>query len=395
MTKRFIPPITIFQPNGWSNSILPIDVLHKIVNEMNNLITIINEMEDDSVERAKEYTDSQITIVNNEIAVTNSNIEQLNTSLQASIRSINYTLTVLQTQLNTYGDRLTTLDNREANHYTTINNRFTQVYRDLVDLANQLRNYTDLQILALKDTLEAEIDELRVVIDNILNVKTYDGFTGTLRTVRSILGDDIIKNAAFNGGADYRLTWGHFDITSDDGWIFSKSSRFKTYCNLIAPTWGNMMINTYQFTSGQKAVQYHQLLGTWGSFCYKGLLYITDLIHNLNRFSGSGTAAIANNFKNVDVFNITEFNAWIGGGDTKPTTISNVDITTEYESGSTYLSLIVAQFKKSIAIFTGYNNAYGLYGSNGVFNGTTDLPAILQLLAGVTNNRMYTDSWDF
>lgn len=390
-----LPKFTVYQPNGWDNSILPIDILHKIINEMNNVIDYINDMEDHSVERAKEYTDSQISIVNDEITTTNNNLNIINNNLQASIRSINANLTVLTQQLNTYGERLDNLDTRESNHYTEIRQNFAQVYSDMNSLATQLRNYADLKDIVLKDQLEAEIDEIRVIINNLLETKTLDGFTGQIRTVRSILAEDIIRNAAYNGGAEYRLTWGMLDITSNDGWFFNKSSRFKSYCNLIAPTWGNMMINTYQFTSGQKAVQYHELLGTWGAFCYKGLLYITDLIHNLNRFSGSGTAAIANNFKNVDIFNITEFNAWIGGGDTKPSTISNVDITTEYESGNTYLSLIISQFKKSVSIFTGYLNTYGLYGSSGVFNTTNDLPAVLQLLAGATNNRIYTDFWDF
>lgn len=390
-----IPKFTIYQPNGWDNSILPIDVLHKLINEMNNLIDVVNTMEDHSVERAKEYTDSQITIVNDSIATTNNNLNQINNSLQASIRGLNTSLTVLTQQLNTYGERLNSTDATVAAHHQEFTSAMNQVYRDLNATATQLRNYADLKDTVLKQQLEEEIEELRIIINDILNLKTIDGFTGELKTVRSILGDEIIKHAAYNGGADFRLTWGMIDTTSEDGWFFNKSSRFKTYCNLIAPTWGNIMINTYQFTPGQRAVQYHQLLGTWGSFCYKGLLYVADLIHNINRFSGSGTASIADNFKNVQLFDLTEFNDWIDGGTTKPSTIAAVDVTTEYESGSTYLSLLTNQFKKSIAIFSGYINTYGLYGSNGLFNGTADLPAVLQLLVGATNNRSFSDYWDF
>lgn len=390
-----IPKFTVYQPNGWDNSILPIDVLHKLINEMNNLIDVINNMEDQSVERAKKYTDSQIAIVNDSITITNNNLTQINNSLQASIRGLNTSLTVLTQQLNTYGERLNTTDATVAAYHQEFTSTMNQVYRDLNATATQLRNYADLKDTVLKQQLEEEIEELRTIINDILNLKTIDGFTGELKTVRNILGAEIIKNAAYNGGAEYRLTWGMLDTTSDDGWFFNKSLRFKAYCNLIAPTWGNMMINNYQMTSGQKAVQYHQILGTWGAFCYKGLLFIADLIHNINRFSGSTTVALANNFKNVDVFNITEFNDWIGGGTTKPSTIASVDVTTEYESGSTYLTLLTNQFKKSVSIFSGYINTYGLYGSNGLFNGTSDLPAVLQLLAGTTNNRIFSDYWDF
>lgn len=383
-----LPKFTIYQPNGWSNSILPLDVLHKIINEMNVVIDEVNNIEDHSVEIAKAYTDSQIAIVNGEIATTNATIEQINNSLLADIRSINTNLNILTQQLNTYGERLTDLSNRESNHYSEINSRFTQVYRDINSFAVQLRNYADIKDLVLKEQLEAEIEEIRVVINNILNVKTIDGFTGSIKTVREILGTRILLQTKLKGANRYALSWGQISQTTKNGWLAKYNSRVNNKINYLAPTWHNFMLNNYQFTSSQLNNLNANNLNTWGAFCNLTLLYIGDIVHKINQYCTSGTAAIATNFKTVDVYKKAEWDTYLSDGTPVPG-IETVDVTALYDGTNSHVSLIVTQFKASLAIFTGAVVGYGLYASsstaNALFSTTSDLPALFQFLQGNLN----------
>lgn len=388
-----IPKFTIFQPNGWDNSILPIDIIHKLINEMNNVIDYINNMEDNSVERAKEYTDSQIATVNDSIAATNNTIDQINNSLQASIRSVNQSITVLQSQLSTYGEILNDLNSRELEHYTEIGRTITQIYSDMRDLGVQLRNYADIKDLVLKEQLEAQIEEIRIIVNDLLNLKTIDGFTGTYKTVREIIGTKILYHAKTKGGNRYALTWGQISTTSRNGWLARYSIRFNNRINYFAPTWHNFMLNNLRFASPQNL--YSANVNTWCSFTNLTLLFIADIVHKCNFYCTSGTADIANNYKTVDVFKKTEWDTYITDGTPIPT-VERVDINDLYDGTNKHISLILTQFKSSISIFTGSVGGYGIYstsGSNQLFSGTSDLPALFQLLQGNLNTPFFSDTF--
>lgn len=388
-----LPKFTIFQPNGWDNSILPIDIIHKLINEMNNTIDYINDMEDHSVERAKDYTDSQITIVNDSIATTNNTIDQINNTLQASIRSLNYSITTLQTQYNSLSNNLADLNTRESNHYTELGRAITQVYTDMNALGVQLRNYADIKDLVLKEQLEAQIEELRIIINDLLNLKTIDGFTGSYKTIREIIGTKILYQTKIRGGNRYALTWGQMSTTARNGWLARFSIRFTNRINYFAPTWHNLMINNYSFANPQNL--YSSNINTWGSFCNLTMLYLADIVHKCNFYCTSGTAAIASNYKIVDVFKKSEWDTYINDGTPVPT-VERVDVNDLYDGTNKHISLIVTQFKSSISIFTGSVGGYGIYstsGTNQLFSGSSDLPALFQFLQGNLNTQFYSDTF--
>ena len=225
-------------------------------------------------------------------------------------------------------------------------------------------------------------------------MKTIDGLTGQYSTIREILSTRIVSKIKRTASNRMALRWSDFKPDANH-WFFAKTSRLKGNCNILAPTWRNLKNNNYEFTTGQKKNLYHQVMNTWGAFSSATLLFLADLVHNINRYYNSGTAEIAANFKNVDLYDYSEFSAWTVGGDTVPTTISQIDVSTNYDSTNTYLSLLTDQFKKSITFFTGYGSTYWLYGSAGIFSGTTDLPMIFQLLGGLTNDSYYSNFFNY
>ena len=389
---------TIFQPNGWDNSILPIDIIHKLINEMNNVIDYINNMEDRSVERAKEYTDSQIADVNSSIATTNNNLDQINNSLQASIRSLNQSITVLQSQLFTYGEILTDLSGRENEHYTELRTSIQQVYQTISSVATQLRDYADLKDLNLKNQLEAEIEELRNIVNDLLNARTIDGFTGEVKTVREIIGINILRNSKLRGGNRFALTWGQLSLTDNKGWLSRMSNRYNQRINYMAPTWYNFMINKFEYPSWVKPYIYTPLLNTWGAFSNLTLLYIGEIVHKVRQHYTSPDSAIAEQFKYLDVFNKAEWDTYITDGTPIPTIETSVDMTSLYDASNDYLSLVWQQFKYSIGVFTGFLIGYGLYSSganqNVLFATTNDLPYMLQYMLGNLNLMELTDTFE-
>lgn len=390
MIKHF----SIYQPNAWDNSITPIQILHKIINNLNEVIDVVNAIEDVGFERAKTYTDEQITTVNERINNTNAEIDRVNNNIQASLRSVNQSLTVLSSRLDTYNGRLNNLDTRESAHYTETRQGFVQVYSTINNVAEQLRNYADLKDFYLKQEIEEEIEAIRVVIDDILNKKTIDGFTGQVMTVRQILASRISLESKKKAGNRYCLTWKMLSLTND-GYLFNKSSRFSSNINIIAPTWYNLKRNNYQFSSGQKATGYAINLNTWGAFSNVTLLFFAEIVHKILIHYTSGTQAIADNYKNIDIFKYDEWQAWIANGETVPS-IVNVDVSTTYDTTNTYMSLILEQFKQSLSIMTGYTAGYGLYATSAntttaLFGGTNDLPRLMQFIYGNTNRYEYSD----
>ena len=368
-----IPHFTVYQPNGWSNSILPIDVLHKLINEMNGVIDIVNHMEDESVERAKEYTDSQINIVEDSIAATNNTLDQVNQSLQASIRSINQSITVLQSQLSTYGERLNEVSARELDHYAEIGRTITQIYSDMRALGSQLRNYADVKDLVLKEQLEAEIEELRVVINDILNVETIDGLTGLKRTVRQILSTYIIDKVKRRGGNRYAMTWGQLSDNNNYGWFNKQSQLTPVYWHIIAPTWCNFKKSTTpRFKSAPVGYRNEGIINTWGAFVNDTLLYIAFLCYHIGQVPPSDSDV----FKQIDVYTYSEWNAYkYNASAPKPTVITTDGETVAY-SNKTYRQLAKEQGATAIIcfnaginynwLFTSSSSGAGLYNSNNI-----------------------------
>ena len=133
---------SVFQPNAWDNSIVPINILHKIVNNLNEVIDVVNAIEDTGFERAKEYTDSQITIVN-------SNIATLNSALSSLSRVVSNLMTTVQS-----------LDNRETEHYNVLTYRIGALDNRVTEVRAYLKNYTDFEVLQLKNYLENEIKDI-------------------------------------------------------------------------------------------------------------------------------------------------------------------------------------------------------------------------------------------
>lgn len=371
-----IEHFSIFQPNAWDNSVAPINIIHKLINDLNKLVDEVNSIEDTSFERAKEYTDSQLVPIR-------VNLGEIAESLRSISRS-----------LGTITSDIIALDARESTHYAETVSRLNNLSDYIQSVRAEVKNYTDLSIIMLRNQLEEEIEELKQLINSMLDLKTIDGLTGQYATVREILSTRIVSKIKRTASNRMALRWADFK-TDANNWFFAKTIRIKPNCNIIAPTWRNLKINNYPFTMGQKKNLYHQVINTWGAFSSATLLFLADLVHNINRFYNTPTAEIADNFKNIDLYDYAEFSAWIGGGDTIPTTITQIDVSTNYDGVNTYVSLLTDQFKKSISIFTGYGSVYWLYGSAGLFSGTADLPMLFQLLAGLTNDSYYSNYFSY
>ncbi len=371
---------SIFQPNAWDNSIVPINIVHKLINQMNELIDVVNAIEDVGFERAKAYTDEQVAVINARIS-----------DIQRTIVSISE----YQTQLNT---RITTLDERETGHYNTLTTAVEQLNARIDYTRNELKNYTDISILELKNQLETEIEEIKRLVDNLLDVKTIDGLTGELKTVRQILGTQILNKVKLVGGNRYSLTWGQLSTETNNGWLATYSQRIYGSINFIAPTWYNFMRNNAQFTAGQKSNLYSSNMNTWSAFCDNTLLFIGELVHKIIQYHTSSTQVTADNYKYIDTFTYSDWLERTTDPTALVTTQVNVDITGLYDGTNTIASLIKEQFKKSIDIFTGYVAGYGLYSSsatsaNSLFNGTNDLPRLIQFLAGNSNTIFDSDTF--
>lgn len=388
--RRLIPHISVYQPNGWSNAILPIDVLHKLVNEMNGVIDIINHMEDESVERAKEYTDSQIDIVEASIATTNNNLDQINQSLQASIRSLNQSITVLDSEVDTLVERINATDGRVTENYNTFTSAMNQVYRDLNSTATQLRNYADLKDTVLREHLEAEIEDLRHVINDILEVETIDGLTGLKRTVRQILSTYMIDKVKRRGGNRFAMTWSKFKLKS---WLQTESTtspNYRNYINYFAPTWYNLMKTQYVLKENNSVQS--TSWNTWGAFCNNTLLYLCKLIADMFYFTSYSVWTNYSIFLSFDVFKYSEWNAFKTFSTTELPSVELVSVVANYSGSNTHRDLIRTQMVQSvqnfIGMFSSYNSIYGGYAS--LCTTSQDLIIFYALVTGVCNDKTYS-----
>lgn len=370
-----IQHFSVFQPNAWDNSVVPINIIHKLINNLNEVIDTVNAMEDESFERSKAYTDEQITIVNNQIDNIMLNFDNLSRSVSNLWISI--------------GELRTT----ETEHYNTVIALISETREIIEETKVYLKNYTDIKILELKNYLETQINEIKRLIDNLLDIETVNGFTGKRETIREILSAKIVENTKKRGGNRYAMTWGQLSITCNTGWLARYSTRIYNRINYIAPTWHNFMINNLSISSSSL---YNNALNTWASFSNITLIFIADIVHRINQFCISGTSTIADNYKNVDVFKKSEWDSYITNGETVPT-IERIDVTDLYDSTNTHVSLIVAQFKLSLGIFCGSVAGYGLYSSgvttNALFGSTSDLPALFQFLQGNLNTSLFSNSF--
>lgn len=371
-----IEHFSIFQPNAWDNSVAPINIIHKLINDLNKLVDEVNNIEDTSFERAKEYTDSELAPIRIDLG-----------NIAESLRSISRSLGTITSDI-------AMLDARESSHYAETVSRLNNLSDYIQSVRAELKNYTDLSIIILRNQLEEEIEELKQLINSMLDLPAIDGHTGQFSTVRKIIGTWGVSKNKYIGGNRYSLSWGQLSQNTNNGWLARYSNRIYGRINYFAPTWHNLMINNYDFGTGSSL--YNNNLNTWGCFCNLTLLYIADIVHKINQYCANSNTDIANNYKMVDVYDKTEWDAYVSSGAVKPT-YTQTDVNDLYDGTNSYVSLIVSQFKLSIGIFTGSVGGYGLYASgttvNALFNGSSDLPALIQLLQGNLNIPAYSKTF--
>lgn len=373
--------LTLFQPSAWDNSIAPINIIHKLENEINNLIDYVNSMEDESVERAKEYTDAQISVINVQIA-----------EFYESFRSISRTLGNMDAHISSVE---ATNDTRYAEMLS-----ITSALRTYIDeTKDYLKNYTDIKTLELKTYLEAQINAIKQLIDDLLNLKTIDGLTGEYKTVREIIGTSISPKVSRRGSNRYSLTWGQICTTTNKGWLSRMSNRYANRINYFAPTWYNFMINCYDYTPTVKATRYAPLINTWGAFCYNTLIYIGEIVHMARQYYTSTDTGLKAQFGYMDLFDKSEWDTYISNGTPIPTINESVDLTTLYDETNDHMSLVWQQFKYSIGVFTGFLAGYGLYSASAsanavLFAGSGDIPYLVQYLLGNLNSYDLTNTFD-
>lgn len=156
--------ITMFQPSAVDNALSTMQIIHKLINEMNIVIDEVNSIDS----KANEYTDSkvlelknqlegQITLLNNRVTNLSSDVSTY-TELVYEISNL---IVQLQTRLTSEIARLDSkIDNNKIELLQSINNTL-----------NLAKNYTDSEINKLKLYLEKLIKERTLYTYNIWNGK--------------------------------------------------------------------------------------------------------------------------------------------------------------------------------------------------------------------------------
>ena len=157
--------ITMFQPSAIDNALSTMQILHKLITQINTIIDEINSIDS----RANEYTDEQIKILKDFL------VNKINTDIENTVKT-----------LTEY------IDNQDEKNYnilnTKIDNVIKQVYIDIAKLKADLILYIDDNDNKIKVIINEVYEELYNLIKNGNDI-IYSPVDGNLKSTKEVIVD--------------------------------------------------------------------------------------------------------------------------------------------------------------------------------------------------------------
>ena len=157
--------ITMFQPSAIDNALSTMQILHKLITQINTIIDEINSIDS----KANEYTDEQIKILKDFL------VNKINTDIENTIKT-----------LTEY------IDNQDEKNYNTLNKKIDdvikQVYIDIAKLKSDLILYIDDNDNKIKVIINEVYEELYNLIKNGNDI-IYSPVDGNLKSTKEVIVD--------------------------------------------------------------------------------------------------------------------------------------------------------------------------------------------------------------
>lgn len=157
--------ITMFQPSAIDNALSTMQILHKLIAQINTIIDEINSIDS----KANAYTDEQIKILKDFL------VNKINTDIENTIKT-----------LTEY------IDNQDEKNYNILNKKIDdvikQVYIDIAKLKSDLILYIDDNDNKIKVIINEVYEELYNLIKNGNDI-IYSPVDGTLKSTKEVIID--------------------------------------------------------------------------------------------------------------------------------------------------------------------------------------------------------------
>lgn len=165
--------VTLFQPSAIDNAMSTVQIIHKLINEMNIIIDEVNNIDS----KANEYTDEQIALLKSELSVKFDEIEVLINSLSGRIDTNSINIQDLYS-------RIADLRQIVINNTSFLDNKIDNVE---LSLTNQMQQaYTTLW-----HYIDSKVDILEKLIESLKETKVFNIY-GRKSSIQNAL-DDIYK----------------------------------------------------------------------------------------------------------------------------------------------------------------------------------------------------------
>ena len=191
--------ITMFQPSAIDNALSTIQIIHKLINEINKVIDVLNDIDS----KANEYTDEQIHKLDSKLTTEyKADIKYEVDRLNKKIKELNDYEIELNEKINNVNNKNRAYtDEKFKTLNDLLNENVKSIYSSLESLRKSLVAYSDS---LYKDAIK-KIDEAKKEIYDVLEKwggsKCYSPITGEFETVKDILYDItnlFLKRHLFN-----------------------------------------------------------------------------------------------------------------------------------------------------------------------------------------------------
>ena len=157
--------ITMFQPSAIDNDLSTMQILHKLITQINTIIDEVNSIDS----KANEYTDEQIKILKNFL------VNKIDTDIENTVKT-----------LTEY------IDNQDEKNYSILNKKIDdvikQVYVDIAKLKSDLTLYIDDNDNKIKVIINEVYEELYNLIKNGNDI-IYSPVDGNLKSTKDVIVD--------------------------------------------------------------------------------------------------------------------------------------------------------------------------------------------------------------